>query len=129
PDLASFNSKPIIPPRKLSGEAEATTARGGDPGTPAKVEPRTAKSSAGETAAMLQPDTPGAQDPHSSTAAYALDRPKPSSQEELDVAQEDGPRTPAKGEPPTAKSSTAAMLQPATPPSSGSALEHGHPRA
>jgi hypothetical protein len=104
PELASFNSRPIIPPPKPSGEEETT----GDPGTPAKGERRTAKSFAGETVAMLQPATPGTQDPHSSTAARA---PNPLSQPE--TAPNDL-RPPANAEPRTAKSS-AVMLQPGTP--------------
>ena len=110
-EVASFNSRPIIPPPKPSSEEETTPARGGDPGTPAKGERRTVKSSAGETVAMLQPGTSGTQDPHSSTAARALDLLEPSHQQEID------PRTPAKAEPQTPKSSvgeTAAMLQPGT---------------
>ena len=104
PEVASFNSRPIIPPPKPSGEEETT----GDPGTPAKGERRTAKSFAGETVAMLQPATPGTQDPHSSTAARA---PNPLSQPE--TAPNDL-RPPANAEPRTAKSS-AVMLQPGTP--------------
>ena len=111
PEVVSFNSRPIIPPPKPSSEEETTPTRGGDPGTPAKGERRTAKSSAGETVAMLQPGTSGIQDPHSSTAARALDLLEPSHQQEID------PRTSAKAEPQTPKSSvgeTAAMLQPGT---------------
>jgi hypothetical protein len=106
PELARFNSKVIIPPPKPSGEEETITARGGNPGTPGKVEPRTAESSAGETATMLQPDTPGAHDPKSSTAAYALDLPRPQSQRETAIARDDDPRSPAKAEPRTGKSSS-----------------------
>ena len=73
PEVASFNSRPIIPPPKPSSEEETTPTRGGDPGTPAKGERRTAKSSAGETVAMLQPGTPSAQAPLSSPAVRALD--------------------------------------------------------
>ena len=112
PEVASFNSRPIIPPPKPSSEEETTPTRGGDPGTPAKGERRTAKSFAGETVAMLQPATPGTQDPHSSTAARA---PNPLSQPE--TAPNDL-RPPAKAEPRTAKSSAGeavAMLQPGTP--------------
>jgi hypothetical protein len=112
PEVVSFNSRPFIPPPKPSSEEETTPTRGGDPGTPAKAEPRTAKSSAGEAVAMLQPGTSGIQDPHSSTAARA---PNPLSQPE--TAPNDL-RTPAKAEPRTAKSSAGeavAMLQPGTP--------------
>ena len=73
PEVASFNSRPFIPPPKPSSEEETTTVRGGDPGTPAKGERRTAKSSAGETVAMLQPGTPSAQASPSSPAVRALD--------------------------------------------------------
>src|SRR3984893_6332368 len=41
--------------------------------TPAKAKPRAEKSAAGETVAMLQPGTPGAQAPPSSPAVRALD--------------------------------------------------------
>src|SRR5262245_48758586 len=44
PELASFNSKPIIPPPKSSSEEETTIARGGEPGTRVQGEPRGAKS-------------------------------------------------------------------------------------
>ena len=112
PEVVSFNSRPIIPPPKPSSEEETTPTRGGDPGTPAKAEPPTAKSSAGEAVAMLQPRSSGAQDGDSSTAARA---PNPLSQ------PGDGSndlRPPAKAEPRTAKSSAGeavAMLQPGTP--------------
>ena len=114
PEVASFNSRPFIPPPKPSSEEETTTVRGGDPGTPAKGERRTAKSSAGETVAMLQPGTPAAQDSHSSTAIRALDLPKPSAQQGTTTARGGDLRTPAKTEPQTPKSSvgeTAAMLE------------------
>ena len=118
PEVASFNSRPFIPPPKPSSEEETTTVRGGDPGTPAKGERRTAKSSAGETVAMLQPGTPAAQDSHSSTAIRALDLPKPSAQQGTTTARGGDLRTPAKTEPQTPKSSvgeTAAMLERGTP--------------
>ena len=66
----------------------------------------------------MQPDTPGAQDSPSSTATRPLDLPKPSSQQERTVSRDDDPRTPAKAEPRTPKSSagdTATILQPHTP--------------
>jgi hypothetical protein len=118
PELVSFNSRPIIPPPKPSSEEETTPTRGGDPGTPAKGERRTAKSSAGETVAMLQPGTPAAQDSQSSTAIRALDLPKPSAQQGTTTARDGDLRTPAKTEPQTPKSSvgeTAAMLERGTP--------------
>jgi hypothetical protein len=117
PEVASFNSRPIIPPPKPSSEEETTPTRGGDPGN-AKGERRTAKSSAGETVAMLQPGTPAAQDSQSSTAIRALDLPKPSSQQERTVSRDDDPRAPAKAEPRTPNSAagdTVTMLQPRTP--------------
>jgi hypothetical protein len=83
PGLASFDSKFITPPPMSSSQEDSRTiiARGDDPGTPAEGEisserpksSRTAKSFAGETVAMLQPGTPGAQAPPSSTAVRALD--------------------------------------------------------
>ena len=118
PEVASFNSRPFIPPPKPSSEEETTTVRGGDPGTPAKGERRTTKSSAGETVAMLQPGTPAAQDSQSSTAIRALDLPKPSAQQGTTTARDGDLRTPAKTEPQTPKSSvdeTAAMLERGTP--------------
>ena len=118
PEVVSFNSRPIIPPPKPSSEEETTPTRGGDPGTPAKAERRTAKSSAGETVAMLQPGTPAAQDSQSSTAIRALDLPKPSAQQGTTTARDGDLRTPAKTEPQTPKSSvgeTAAMLERGTP--------------
>ena len=132
PEVALFNSRPFIPPPKPSSEEETTTVRGGDPGTPAKGERRTAKSSAGETVAMLQPGTPAAQDLQSSTAIRALDLPKPSAQQGTTTARDGDLRMPAKTEPQTPKSSvgeTAAMLERGTPGHRGSALEHGRPRA
>jgi hypothetical protein len=119
PEVASFNSRPFIPLPKPSSEEETTTVRGGDPGTPAKGERRTAKSSAGETVAMLQPGTPAAQDSQSSTAIRALDLPKPSAQQGTTTARDDDPRAPAKAEPRTPNSpagDTVTMLQPRTPP-------------
>ena len=104
----------IIPP---SSKEETTTARGGDLGTPAKGRSRTAKSFTGGSA-ILQPGTLGARDPLSSTAARALDLPKPSSQQETTISRDDDPRAPAKGELRTPKSSaseTSAMLQAPTP--------------
>jgi TPR repeat protein len=56
-----------------SSQAATTIARDDDPGTPAKGAPRTTKSLAGETVATLQANTPGAQDPPSSTAVRPLD--------------------------------------------------------
>ena len=106
PEVASFNSRPFIPPPKPSSEEETTTVRGGDPGTPAKGERRTAKSSAGETVAMLQPGTPAAQDSQSSTAIRALDLPKPSAQQGTTTARDGDLRTPAKTD------EAVAMLQP-----------------
>jgi hypothetical protein len=100
PEVASFNSRPIIPPPKPSSEEETTTARDDDPGTRATGGARTAKSFAGQTAAILQ-DTPAAHDPHSSTAAGALD---PSSQQERAINRDHVLPAPAKGEPETAKS-------------------------
>src|ERR1700720_4024667 len=96
PEVASFNSRTFIPPPKPSSEEETTTVRGGEPGTPAKGERRTAKSSAGETVAMLQPGTPAAQDSQSSTAIRALDLPKPSAQQGTTTARDGDLRTPAK---------------------------------
>src|SRR5262249_39034861 len=81
PELASFNSKPIIPLAKSSSEEETIIALGGDPGTSVQGEPRGAKSSAGKTIAMFQPGNPEARDPPSSAAARALDLPKPSSEQ------------------------------------------------
>jgi hypothetical protein len=118
-ELASLNSKSVIPPPKPSSEdqQERAVARDDDLRTRAKAEPPTAKSSeavamaqadssgargapspsgqpetatndlrtlekakpraaissAGETVAMLQSGTPGAQDPLSSPAVRALD--------------------------------------------------------
>jgi hypothetical protein len=81
--MASFDSKFITPqPRSSNQEDSRTTiARDDDLGTPTKSEipserPKsspTAKSFAGETVAMLQPGTPSAQAPPSSTAVRALD--------------------------------------------------------
>ena len=110
PELASLNSKSVIPPPNPSSEEKTTTARGSDPGTPAKGEPGAKKSLAGETVATLQPSTLGAQDPHSSTAARALDLPQPPNQQERAVARDDDLRTPAKAEPPTAESSEAVAM-------------------
>ena len=110
PELASLNSKSVIPPPKPWSEEETTTAQGRDPGTPAKGEPGAKKSLAGETVATLQPNTLGAQDPHSSTAARALDLPQPPNQQERAVARDDDLRTPAKAEPPTAESSEAVAM-------------------
>ena len=89
-ELASFDSESIRPPRMPSregvlpgprpeimpsrgpsSEEGTTTARGGDLGTPAKGEPRTAKSSPAEFVATFQPSTPGAQASSSSMAARA----------------------------------------------------------
>jgi hypothetical protein len=67
-ERASFVSNSIVPP-----PPSRTSARDDDPGTPAKGEPRTARSFAGETVATLQPGTPGAQDPPSSTPVRPLD--------------------------------------------------------
>src|SRR5438132_1322970 len=115
PERASFVPNSIMPPPMPSSQAATTIARDDDPGTPAKGEPRTAKSFADETVATLQPSTPGAQDPPSSTAVRPLASnsivppPKPSTQ---------AATTPAQGEPPTAKSfagETVATLEPGTP--------------
>jgi hypothetical protein len=83
PRVASFDSKFITPPPTSSSQEDSRTtiARDNDPGTPAEGEisserPQsspTAKSFPGETVAMLQPGTPGAQAPPSSTAVRALD--------------------------------------------------------
>jgi hypothetical protein len=124
PEVASFNSRPIIPPPKPSSEEETTPTRGGDPGTPAKGERRTAKSSAVGIVAMLQPGTSGIQDPHSSTAARALDLLEPSSQQEIAIARDHDARTPAKAEPPTAKSSAGEVVAMLQPRSSGA--QDGH---
>jgi branched-chain amino acid transport system substrate-binding protein len=105
PELASFNSKPIIPPPESSSEEETAIARGGDAGTRVQGEPRGAKSFAGKAIAMFQPGMPEARDPHSSTAARALDLPKPPSQQKTAVARDDSPRTPGQTEPLTPKSS------------------------
>src|SRR2546430_2383097 len=115
PERASFVPNSIMPPPMPSSQAATTIARDDDPGTPAKGEPRTAKSFADETVATLQPSTPGAQDPPSSTAVRPLvsnsivPPPKPSTQ---------AATTPAQGEPRTAKSfagETVATLEPGTP--------------
>jgi hypothetical protein len=66
-------SNSMVPPPMPSSQAATTIARDDDPGTPAKGEPRTAKSFVGETVATQQPDTPGAQDSPSSTAVRPLD--------------------------------------------------------
>jgi len=56
-----------------SSQAATTIARDDDPGTPAKDEPRTAKSFAGERLATLLPGALVAQDPSSSRAVRPLD--------------------------------------------------------
>jgi hypothetical protein len=81
PQMASFDSKFITPPLTSSSQEDSRTiiARDDDPGTTAQGEisserPKsswTAKT--GETSAMLQQGTPGAQTPPSSTAVRALD--------------------------------------------------------
>jgi hypothetical protein len=82
PQMASFDSKFITLPTSSSQEDSRTIiARDDDPGAPAEGEIssehpqslRTSKLFAGETVAMLQPGTPGAQTPPSSTAVRALD--------------------------------------------------------
>jgi hypothetical protein len=91
PELASFNSKPIIPPPKSSSEEETTIAQGGDPGTPVQSEPLGAKSSAGNAIAMFQPGMPEVRDPRSSTAV--------STQQKTALAGDDSPRTLGQTEP------------------------------
>jgi hypothetical protein len=103
-------SEHIVPPPRPPTEDETSTRQGGDHGTPAKDGSRTAKFSAGETVAVLQPGTPGAQDLASSTAARAFVG-RTASQ------SDDAPR-PGKPELQTAKFSageTVAVLQPGTP--------------
>jgi hypothetical protein len=103
-------SEHIVPPPRPPTEDETSTRQGGDHGTPAKDGSRTAKFSAGETVAVLQPGTPGAQDLASSTAARAFVG-RTASQ------SDDAPR-PGKPELQTAKSSgddTVTMLQTRTP--------------
>jgi len=116
PEVASFNSKPIIPPPKSSSEEETTIARGGDPGTRVQAEPRGAKSSVGKAIAMSQPGMPEARDPHSSTAARALDLPKPPSQQKTPIARDDSPRTPGQTESLTPKSSAGETIRGAIEP-------------
>src|SRR4029077_15536863 len=53
-------------------------------------------------------------DPHSSTAARALDSPKPSSQQKTAVALDDSPRTPGQTEPLTPKSSAGETVRDAS---------------
>jgi hypothetical protein len=111
-------SEHIVPPPRPPTEDETSTRQGGDHGTPAKDGSRTAKFSAGETVAVLQPGTPGAQDLASSTAARAFDLPKPSTREGRTASQSDDAPRPGKPELQTAKSSgddTVTMLQTRTP--------------
>jgi hypothetical protein len=107
PQMASFDSKFITSlPRPSSQEDSRTIiVRDNDPGTPAEGEipsehPQsspTAKSFAGETVAMLQPGTPGAQPPPLSTAVRVLDP------EEIELLMKKGEQFIAAGDVVTAR--------------------------
>ena len=73
PAMAPLISNSMVAPPKPSTQAAATSVQDDDAGTPAKDEPEAAKSFARESMAIVQPGTPGAQDPPSSTAVRQLD--------------------------------------------------------
>jgi hypothetical protein len=73
-DRLKSTSRLSLAPPKSSRQDETTAARGEELGIAAKDDKlRAAKSVAGQTMAMAQPDTPSAQDPRSNGAVRALD--------------------------------------------------------
>jgi hypothetical protein len=72
-DLASSTAARAFDLPKPSTRQERSASQDDDPPRPAKAEPRTAKSSAGDTVTMLQPRTPAAQDSPSNPVLRALD--------------------------------------------------------